>query len=229
LRAAFWCLLWIVLRLPIPVYPMLRLSRANLRQRKTQGSLTVMALSAGAFSVTFAVLAMVNAQSTVSEMRGSDAGYNLMVFTTAEDARDTVNHMILQGAEDTYISERVTGTANGEEMLIEGRDAGDIHKDIRYDGPLPISGDAALLPEYERNRFAAGDVLTLAVNGEERAVTLTGFYDIEQSNMSAWSAPMIVSRSILQPLSDGQGQIRVIGTFPVSVLREATDALGQTL
>jgi putative ABC transport system permease protein len=229
LRSVFWGILWLVLRLPIPAFPLLRLSRANLRQRKTQASLTLMALFAGAFSVTFAVLALYNAQAAVAEARGSDSGYNLMVFTTAQDARDAVSHMILQGAEDTYIAERASAAVNGEEMVIEGREASDIGKDILYGGALPIPGDTVLLPEYEQGRYAAGDILSITLYGTGYEVTLTGFYSLDPASLSGWPDPLIVPSHIFQTLGSSQTQTRVIGAFPVPILRDATDALGQAL
>ena len=228
LRAVFWVALWVMLRVPLPSLPLLRLAKANLRQRKTQGSLVLLALFAGTFSVTFAALAIYNAQSVVSRLRGSDDGYNLMIYTTTDGADEALKQMVAQGAQDSYVTERIRGTMNGERIMIEGRDTADLNKEISTSGDW--SGDnAALLPEFYTRQYEVGDTLMLAVSGHEQAVILAGFYRVDEESMTLQVAPLIVSRGVMEGFGDTALQARLIGKFPVNALAGATNALGQAL
>jgi len=228
LRALFWVVLWAILKLPFPRLPMLRLARANLRQRKTQASLIILALFAGAFSVTFAALAIYNAQSTVSRVRSSDSGYNLMVYATAEDTDSVIKRMTEQGAQDIYVTQRVDGSLNGKPVTLEGRDAADFNKDMRYDGTWNDETKNVLLPEALKSDYAVGSELTLEVKGAKQTVTLVGFYQPGDNSLSLQSAPVIVSSQLLQSFNT-RLQIRVMGMFAVNSLSQSTTALGQQL
>ena len=228
LRAVFWTVLWVVLRVPLPRFPLLRLAKSNLRQRKTQGSLVLLALFAGTFSVTFAALAIYNAQSVVSRLRASDEGYNLLIYTTTDGVDEALTHMVAQGAQESYITERIRGTMNGERMMIEGRDAADLNKEISTSGDW--SGDnAALLPEFYTSQYEEGDMLTVAVNGQEQTVMLVGFYTAGEASMTLQVSPLIVSRRVVESFDGDQLQARVIGKFPVSALNDAATTLGRAL
>jgi putative ABC transport system permease protein len=228
-RAVFWAMLWVLLKLPVPRFPMLRLARANLRQRKTQASLVVLALFAGAFSVTFAALAIYNAQSTVTRVHGSDAGYNLMIYTSVDGITDAVTKMNEQGSQGTYVSQHVEGTLNGKLFTIEGRDAVDLNKDMHYGGTWTGDGNTILMPQDEAGDYAVGDVLTISLNGKVIEVTLTGFYEVDPNSMFLQPAPIIMSQETLQGLGNEHLQTRVVGMFPVNSLAQATTALGQSL
>jgi putative ABC transport system permease protein len=230
LRVVFWVVLWVMLKLPLPPFPMLRLARANLRQRKMQASLAVMALFAGAFSVSFAALVIYNAQSMVRQQRGSDEGFNLMVYTTMANAADAVNQMNAQGAQDTYVAERVRGLVDTVGMAIEGRDATDLNKDMQYDGEWAEDENVALLPEYFTESYTVGDTLTLDINGQERELTLVGFYMVDWDSIGALQgAAMIVPRRLIHEFADVQIQTMVFGAFPVNTLNDVTTTLGQSL
>lgn len=229
-RALFWAVLWIALKPPLPLAPMLRLARANLRQKKMQASLIVLALTAGAFSVSFAALVLQNVQLGLTQRRGSDEGYNLMVYTPPRGGADAVREMVSQGAGATYITEQVTGTLNGTPITIEGRDAADLNSDMHYSGEWSDDENIALLPEYEASHYTVGDLLTMNVNGQEQSVTLTGFYTVDSNPMLLFqAAPLVVPRELMQRFTDIPLQTRVFGEFPVDSLSQATTTLGQTL
>ena len=229
-RALFWMLLWITLKLPLPLAPMLRLARANLRQKKMQASLIVLALTAGAFSVSFAALVLYNVQSMLTQTRGSDEGYNLMVYAPPGGDADAVREMVAHGAIATYVTEQVTGTLNGAAITIEGRDAADLNSDMQYSGDWSDEESIVLLPEYEAAHYTVGDTLALHVNGQERSATLAGFYTVDSNPMTMFeAAPLVVPRQLLRRFGDIPLQTRVFGQFPVDSLREATTSLGQAL
>jgi putative ABC transport system permease protein len=228
LRAVFWTVLWVVLRVPLPAFPLLRLAKANLRQRKTQASLVLLALFAGAFSVTFAALAIFNAQSVVSRLRGSDEGYNLLIYTTTDRADDVLTHMVAQGAQDSYVTERVRGMVNGNRMMIEGRDAADLDKEMSYEGNWSASENRALMPDFYEEQYAVGDPLAVNVNGQEQTVTVAGFYTADEDSMT-WQPALIVPRRVIEGFGEAALQVRVIGKFPVNALADVSGALGQTL
>jgi putative ABC transport system permease protein len=229
LRALFWFALWVALMLPLPLAPMLRLARASLRQKKMQASLVVLALTAGAFSVSFAALVIYNAQSTIMRVRGSDAGYNLMVYTTPDGGADAVREMVSRGAVATYIAEQVTGTLNGVAITVEGRDAADLNRDMHYNGDWSDAENIALLPESEANLYAVGDTLTLNIGGQEQSVRLAGFYTVDSNAMSFRAAPLVVPRQLVQRFAAIPIQTRVFGEFPVDSLSQVTTTLGQAL
>lgn len=227
IRAFFWAVLWIMLRLPLPLAPMLRVARAHLRQKKTQASMIVLALTAGAFSVSFAALIIYNVQTVFMRMRGSDEGYNLMVYTSPGGGADAIREMVTQGADATYITEQVAGTLNGAAITVESRDAADLNNDMRYSGP--DDENFVLLPEHEANRYAIGDTLTLKVGGQEQSVTLTGFYTVTSSPLTFQAAPLVVSQQLMQRFVDIPLQTRVFGAFPADSLSEVSRTLGQAL
>lgn len=228
LRSLFWGVLWLVLKLPIPRFPMLRLARANLRQRKSQASLVVLALFAGAFSVTFAALAIYNAQSTVSRTRGSDVGYNLMVYTNAEDRDTVLKRVIEQGAQDTYVVQRVDGLLNGKSVSLETREAVDLNKDMHFDGSWNGETSSVLLPEFRNHDYAIGDQLTLTVNEMQQTGTVSGFYQPGENSLLMQTAPVIVSSQFLEGFGT-RLQTRIMAMFPVNTLNASTTALGQSL
>jgi len=227
IRAIFWAVLWAILKLPL--IPMLRLARANMRHKKMQASLVVLALTAGAFSVSFAALVLYNVQTTLTRVRGSDDGYNLMVYTPPGDGAEAVREMQSQGADATYITERVTGTLNGAVIIIEGREAADLNSDMNYSGDWSDDENIALLPDYEANHYSVGDTLTLNVDGQEQSVRLRGFYTVDSNSMSFQAAPLVVPRQLMQRFADIPLQTRVFGKFPVDSLSQATTVLGQAL
>ena len=230
LRFVFWGVLWATLKLPVPRLPTLRMARANLRQRKMQSSLAVMALFAGAFSVTFAALAIYNAQTTVTNRRGSDAGYNLMVFTTVDGAADAQGQMILQSSADTYRADRVRGMVNGEPIMIEGRNAGDLNTDVIYDGEWADQDNVGLLPTAYDERYNVGDALVVSVNGQEQSLTLVGFYEVNSSeSITGGTSALIVPRLVTQAIGGENIQVRLVGEFPVESLDSTTTAIGQAL
>ena len=228
-RAVFWVMLWVLLKLPVPRFPMLRLARASLRQRKTQASLVVLALFAGAFSVTFAALAIYNAQSTVNRVYGSDAGYNLMIYTDANSITDAVAKINEQGSLGTYVSQRIDGTLNGNPVTIEGRDAADFNKDMHYAGTWTGDENTILMPQDKVGEYSVGDKLPLSLNGKAIEVTLAGFYEVDPNTMFLQPAPIILPREMLKGLGDSHLQTRVTGMLPVNSLGQVTTALGQAL
>jgi putative ABC transport system permease protein len=228
-RAVFWAVLWITLKLPLPLVPMLRLARANLQSKKIQASLIVLALTAGAFSVSFAALVLHNVQLGLTQRRGSDEGYNLMVYTPPGGTEAAVREMVLQGAGAIYVTEQVMGTLNGAAITIEGRDATDLNSDMHYSGDWSDDENIALLPEYETNDYTVGDTLTLNVSGQAQSVKLTGFYTVDSNPMSFQAAPLVVPRQLVQRFEDIPLQTRVFGKFPVDSLSQVTMTLGQVL
>lgn len=228
-RTVFWCVLWLVLRLPSPVFPMFRLARANLRHKKMQASMVVLALSAGAFSVSFAALIIYNAQSTVMRMRGSDAGYNLMIYTTSETAADAVNTMVLQGAQAAYIAAQTRGTLNGMTVNIEGRDSADLKADMHYEGAWPDDENVGLLSDYEANNYAVGDLLAVNVGGEAYTIQLIGFYTPGVDSIMPQVSALVVPRQLVGRFESVPVQTRVFGQFPVDSLSQTTTALGLAL
>jgi putative ABC transport system permease protein len=227
-RALFWAVLWVTLKLPMPAFPMLRLTRANLRQKKMQASLIVLALSAGAFSVSFAALSIYNAQLTVTRVRGSDEGYNLMVYTTTVGAATAADEMMAQGAEATYVTERVRGTLNGASIILEGRDAAELNIDMQYQGDWSEDEAVALLPENGGSSDAVGSMLTVNVSGEEYRVRLLGFYTADPNSLSSQGAlVMVVPHQLMQQFDHVPLQTRVFGKFPPASLRQVTNAIGE--
>lgn len=228
-RALFWAVLWIVFKLPLPLTPMLRLARANLRPKKMQASLIVLALTAGAFSVSFAALVLYNVQLTVTRVRGSDEGFNLMVYAPPGGGADAVREMVSQGAEATYVTEQAAGTLNGTAITIEGRDAADLNSDMHYNGDWSDDENIALLPDYEATHYTVGDTVTLNISEQEQRVKLIGFYAVDSNPMSFQEAPLVVPRQLVQRFADIPLQTRVFGKFSVNTLSQVTSTLGQAL
>ena len=229
LRAVCWGVLWLVLKVPIPLSPVLRLARANLRQKKMQASLAVIALCAGAFSVSFAALTLYNAQGVIGRVRGSDEGYNVMVYTTPASTSDVVNQMIEQGGQDVYHVDLAQGLLNGQSMSIEGRDMADLSKNMHYEGEWPEAENIGLLPAHDEDRYTVGDSLVLRVNGQEETIRLVGFYTMVWNGLLWQDSGLIIPRGLLQHFTDAPLQTHVFGKFSVSTLSEVSTTLGKAL
>lgn len=239
LRSLFWAVLWLVLRLPLPHMPLLRLARNNLRSHKLQASLALIALFAGTFAVSFAAIAIANGQERVLDVRGSDDGYNLMAVTAPADAESIAGQMVSQGALSVYTSYVIRdATLDEQPVSINGRTSGDIEADmIVSDGTRLVDwhDDAllALLPQARYSeQYAIGDTITLTAGRQQRALTVAGFYarkaDSDMSINLSSANIVVVPRNLAQKLGGERLQAVVIGVFPVSVLNAATDALGRT-
>lgn len=232
LRGIFWGVLWVMLTLPLPLAPMLRLARAGLRQRKTQSSLIIMALFAGAFAVTFAAVVIYNAQTVVSAQRPSDAGYNLLVYTSPAHA-DAVREQMQQQTIDTiYTRYLVQGTANDTPIAIEGRSLPDLSADMVSDAAWDGSVKTVLLPESESGQYRVGDPLTLKVNDAVQDVRVAGFYRPSgdtNTHITGVANGIIVAPETAVHLGGERTQVEVVASVPVGSLDALTDSLGETL
>jgi putative ABC transport system permease protein len=230
LRAIFWGFLWAVTKLPAPPIPSLRIARASLKRRKMQATLSLIALFAGAFSVTFAVLVVYNTQVQESHNRGSDAGYNLMIYTTIDGADKALTEMKAQGAQASYASDYVIGTLDDQSIVVEGRNAADLQADVTYTGDWSDEGNVALLAQDDAAGHKVGDTLVLTVNDQVQKVTLVGFYTRTAVNsLAAAGASVIVPRHIAEALGGQRTQVQVIGQIPVASLQTATTTIGSAL
>ncbi len=230
LRAIFWIVLWVVTKLPAPPIPSLRLARASLKQRKMQATLSLIALFAGAFSVTFAMLAIYNTQVEVTSHRGSDAGYNLMIFTATDGTDQALGQMAAQGSQSTYVSDYLDGTLDNQPFVIEGRSAADLKADLTYTGHWSDTGNVALLAQDTSDGHKIGDTLTLKASDQQQTVTLIGFYQRSAINsLAASGASVIVPRHVAEALGGAHTQVQVIGEFPVASLETVTTAIGSAL
>jgi putative ABC transport system permease protein len=229
LRGVFWAVLWLALQMPLPPLPMLQLARAHLRRRKMQASLSVIALFAGAFSVTFAALVIRNAQTELAARQGAETGYNLLVYAHTEDTATAQAQMALAGGRDVYISTRVQGEVNDNPLSIEGRSADALDTDVRYDGAWSDDGQIGVLPQTYRDVYAIGDMLRLRYGERTMAVELVGFYDASFDSIASYENVLIVPAATLRLLAGDAVQTRVIGMFPPDALDAATDLIGSAL
>jgi putative ABC transport system permease protein len=193
-------------------------------------TLSLIALFSGAFAVTFAVLAIYNAQTQIGSHRGSDAGYNLMIFTTIDGADKALGQMTAQGAQSRYRSDYVLGSLDDQPSAIEGRSAADLNADLTYSGDWSDTENVALLPENNAAGHQIGDTLTLQVNDQQQSVTLVGFYTRTAINSLAGSrSSVIVPRHVAEALAGERTQVQVIGEFPVESLAAVTTTIGNAL
>jgi putative ABC transport system permease protein len=233
LRGVFWVALWVILKLPLPAIPMLKLARANLNRRKLQSSLIVIALFAGVFSMSFAALIIYNAQERITEMRPSDAGYNLMVFTSADALNSVTGHLVLEGANDFYTRSLVNGMLNNEAVQIEGRAASELAVDITLNSEWNGADDTVLLSDEYASTYAVGDTISLQAQSDA-ALTVAGFYTASgdyNTNVSSLqpASDVIVSPETALKLGGETIQVQVVADVPVERLNATTDALGAAL
>ena len=164
----------------------------------------------------------------VNDARGSDDGYNLLVYTTSDGTDAAREQMTTQGAASVYVTATVRGTVDGQSMLIEGRSAADLAADLSYSGDWQDNAPIALLPESDPH--AVGDQLMLRVNGQSQTVTVVGYYTrTVNNNVAALSDGVIVPRAIAEAIGGARTQVLVIGAFPVSELDAATTNVGAAL
>lgn len=237
LRTVFWVILWLMLRLPLPRMPLLRLARNNLRTRKLQSSLALIALFAGTFAVSFAAIAIANGQERILNVRGSDDGYNLAVVTTPAEAESVIGQMVSQGALSLYSNYVIlSAMLDGQPIVVNGRTAGDIEADVTLsDGSVLAdwqdNAGAALLPrDRYGEQYIIGDQVTLAVGDQKRTLTVVGFYTGRSDSELApfLSGDMVIlPREVALELGGERVQVGILGEFPVSALDTAANTLGE--
>lgn len=235
LRSVFWVVLWVLFKLPVPSIPMLKLARANLNRRKTQSSLIVIALFAGVFSMSFAALIIYNAQVRISEMRPSDAGYNLMIFTSADEVNSVTGRVVLEGLNEFYTRTLVNGTLDLSDapVRIEGRAAADLAVDMALEETWNEAADTALLSADYADIYSVGDTITVQAQTEE-ILTVAGFYtpagDYENNIASVQpTGDIIVTPDTAVKLGGDNTQVHVVVEVPLEQLNAMTDTLGMAL
>jgi putative ABC transport system permease protein len=228
LRTVLWIVLWGITRLPAPL-PILRLARASLRSRKTQASLVLLALFAGAFAVTFAAVAISNAQLQSVQRHGDEAGFNLAVLTTTDRAGHAAELLKAQGASSVYQSMSIPAAVDHRDAALDGRTTADL-ADITYTGKWDEQAAVGLLPASEAERYKTGDTIVVQANGHEQAITITGFYRLtDPRNLAARTSGLIVPAQIAKAFAGEHTQMRVMGQFPVGALDAAATTLGAAL
>jgi putative ABC transport system permease protein len=222
MRGVFWIALWVVLRVPLPLTPILRMSRNNLHYRKTAASLILLALFAGAFSVTFTAMTIYSAQNRLREERGDDDGYNLLIYTTPDGVEAVNGATTLQGVAGAFARYRVNGAAlNGDPIRLEGRD---VLPDVEI-----ISGEwGAMLSEDYTALFQIGDSVTVEAHGQSESLTLTGFYRPKGGTglIEGDTQGLLVSKDVALSLGGERTQVAVVGSVPVERLDTATTNIG---
>jgi putative ABC transport system permease protein len=231
LRVVFWGVLWVTLKLPVPPLPMLRLARRGLNRRKSQTSLAVLALFAGAFAVTFAAMVVYSGQATLIERRGTEDGYNLMIYTEASTVPEVVEAVRAQGAAQVYTSYPFNATLDGEWTTIHGRAADALGSDISLEaGAWAASPDSILLNSSYRERYNIGDKITLESAEQAQSLIVTGFYSFTaeaDTNLAEAPGAAIVTPDLV--ISLGGARAQVVTQFPVNQLRSVADRLGAVL
>jgi putative ABC transport system permease protein len=236
LRGLFWLLLWAVLKMPSPRYYALRLSVNSLNRRKAASTLPLIALFAGTFAVAFAVMVIYNIQERLMAERGSDEGFNLMVYTDADGVEAAVGAIVTQGVTTVYSRYLLNAAlphpdGNVEALTLEGRTPQDLAVGIQI-ASGGLQGENTVMVDENRRllyNYQLGDNLTVTtVNGEEHTLTISGFYSPHyMPNIAGNPDGLIVSWEIAMAL--GTVQAQVIAEFPITRLRGAADALGPML
>lgn len=233
LRLVFIGLLWVLLKLPVPGWPLLTLAKANLGQRKSQASTILLALFAGMFSVTFAAIAINNAERVMGQARGTDDGFNMMIFTEAAQAETVLGEVIREGATDQYIRTIGSATLAGNSIELEGRTPESLAADVRItDGAWDGEAETALLPVHMQEDYALGDSIEVTAAATQ-TLTVTGFYEpvFDEMNMMFGGLPsgIIVAPETAQTLAGTNAPTRVLAAFPPERLNAAADTLGRAL
>jgi putative ABC transport system permease protein len=77
---------WIVVRLPVPVPPLVDLARRSLRRQTGRVVVALVALVCGIFTIGFAGATMLGGKARLDARQGTLAGRNVTVFAASEDA-----------------------------------------------------------------------------------------------------------------------------------------------
>ena len=228
IRIVFWAVLWLVTRLPAPL-PLLRLTRANLRRSKMRASLALLALFAGAFAVTFAAVAISNAQAQAIFRHGDERGFNLAILTTLEQSNQAVEALNGQHPLAAYKAAIVPALVNGQALNLDGRTTADL-VNLTYTGEWREAADNGLMPASMSNQFRIGDVLTVQANGQEQAITVTGFYTLtDPYDLTRHTNALMVPLWVAQTLGGEHTQMQVVGQFPLELLDTVASTLGTAL
>lgn len=240
LGAVLIALLWLVVRLPLPHLPLIRMARANLRSRQVRSAFSLIALFVGVFAIGFAAAAMRTGSERVAAKRGADTGLNIRVYANAAESEGVPRALRERGA-GTIIGIRTASVSAADSAgarlpldHVEILDAGDMPLVIAIAQGTEWNADdaAVLLPEFmrvARLKQEIGDRLVIATTTDTADVRIAGFYT--PVDPEPFSAPrgLIGGAGLARALGIAGAPTSYMAAFPVDALAGVAPALGAQL
>jgi hypothetical protein len=112
----------VVVRVPLPLPSIVALARTSLKRQTRRVAVALVALFCGVFTIGFAGSTMLGAKDRIAELRESDAGENLTVYTRTESADRAAAELERVGAVVVRREARGTSTVVAAEVAPERLD-----------------------------------------------------------------------------------------------------------
>lgn len=238
--------LFVLLRVPMPQLPMLRLARQNMKRRPLRAVFPLIALFMGVFSIGFSGGTILNVVNRVAARGIAIGGTNLLVYGKQADAPTISTQLARVGA--TGVQPRTHITLAGVEAhgaarptginYLEGRAQDDLSWDVQVtSGKWTGAADAALLPSESQAAplsLKAGDTLTATLAGGKAVVLrVDGFYEIQKLQLVQLqlgpATGLLVSQETAAHLAGADAPITFVAALPESSLASSEADLGRSL
>jgi putative ABC transport system permease protein len=236
-------ILFVLLRVPLPQPPLLRLARQNLKRRPLRSIFPLIALFMGVFSIGFSGGTILDAGERVNSQRTATGRYNLTIYSRQADAAGVARQLTTQGVTDVHVSTLIP-IARGQgphsaflpgATYLDGRAPADSTWDAQVtQGQWTAASDAALVPASLAEAPIAlqvGDPLTVTVgSGQTLLLHVSGFYESQVPDvLFGTRAGIHVSQAIAGRLAGPDTQVTFSAAVPAGALARTEATLAAAL
>ena len=224
-------ILFVLLRLPLPEPPLLRLARQNLKRRPLRVLFPLIALFMGVFSIGFSGGTILNAVQRVNSLRTANNAVDLMIYTRQADAAQVAQELAAVGVPAHAGTSVPLATVQGPAgrlaagpVFLDGRAAGDLGWDAKITaGALPAGPDEALVPDTITSgapALAVGDPLTVVTAaGQTLHLRVSGIYQSQVTDLLYGTEPGIqVTLATVAPLTGPDAAVTYMAAVAPSAL-----------
>jgi len=228
--------LWLVVRLPLPGAPLLRMARRNLRHQPLRVIYGLVALFVGTFAIGFAAVTLLNAMGQRSVRSLDLSGLNTYVYAERPQEAALTDTLAALGATEQRVSYLATVRVGRIDSTLEaasvtGRIRSAMTGDVTLSDSLGIAPEhAAFMPDWQSRRsgLQLGDTLVFATALATDTLRFAGTYTPAIGPAST-IAPRnwLVDASVAQHLGGPTAAITLNAAVPEATLEAATRQLGR--
>jgi putative ABC transport system permease protein len=237
----FGCILFVVVRVPLPGLRLLNLARRSLKRQQMRAVYALIALFAGIFTISFSANVITDASTRFLANDLPLEGDNLVLFAPAADLDHAVNELDKQGLTalrvryETSVVTYSGDTALSDLTMLQGRDIDpdDLTLTGAAWGSVP---DGVYVPQASQEKIPAGSLLTVsAASGQSQVLQVVGSYGVKagsnRGNITQQSEPggLLVSKAMALRLGGALTTVTVIGAVPVDQLAAVSESLNRAL
>ena len=223
--------LLLVVRLPLPGFPLLRMARRNLGRRPVRSAAALVAVFAGVFVIGLSAMVMAHARDEVDGQRVAFGAHNLVVYGTPEH-RDRLAEAgpgvpVYTSLTAEVLVRQTDGTPVPALAQVEGREARADWNLTVAEGRWPETPGEALMPDGLE--IGIGDTLVVARAGREAAFALVGRYVPKEGGFLTRPRGLVVPEAAALRLGGDATSALYTLAVPPHALSTTADRLGAAL